>query len=233
MLKSAAAAGSVAVVSWFRPSEVSARSGSLLPPVPDPGHYSYLTSDEAGFLDAAVSRLIPADDLGPGAKEAGVTFFIDQQMAGPFGRGESWYMEGPWKKGTEQQGYQLRLTPARLYRAAIKDTDDYCQRTFKKRFAELSAADQDKVLHGLEKGDIDLANAPAKDFFKMLLQNTNEGFFADPIYGGNRNFAGWKLVGFPGPRYNYVSEIEQYGKPYAQPTVGLAGRRGLPSSHEA
>ncbi|MGA8900940.1 gluconate 2-dehydrogenase subunit 3 family protein, partial [Bradyrhizobium sp.] len=180
-------------------------------------------------IDAAVSRLIPADELGPGAKEAGVTFFIDQQIAGSFGRAETWYMQGPWKKGTPEQGYQLKLTPAQLYRAGIQSIDDYCRRTFNnKTFAELGASDQDKILHGLEKGEIELADAPAKEFFAMLWQNTNEGFFADPIYGGNRDFAGWKLIGFPGPRYNYVNEIEQYGKPYTLPTVGLMGRNGTP-----
>lgn len=231
LLRGTAAAGSAAVVSWLRPS--FAKTGSLLPPAPEPGQLSYLTADEAAFLDAAVSRLIPADDLGPGAKEAGVTFFIDQQMAGPFGRGESWYMEGPWHKGTEQQGYQSRLTPAQLYRVGIKDVDQHCQHAFNRRFAELAAADQDNVLKSLEKGEIELPNAAAKTFFDMLLQNTNEGFFADPIYGGNRDFIGWKLAGFPGPRYNYVEEIEQYGKPYTQPTVGLAGRRGVPSARES
>ena len=152
--------------------------------------YAYFTAPEIAFLDAAVSRLIPADDLGPGAKEAGVTFFIDQQMAGPFGRGETWYMQGPWKDGTEQQGYQLKLTPAQLYRVGIQAADDYCRRTFKKNFAELGAADQDKVLRGLEKGEIELAGAPAKEFFSMLWQNTGEGFFADPIYGGQPRFCG-------------------------------------------
>jgi gluconate 2-dehydrogenase gamma chain len=65
---------------------------------------------------------------------------------------------------------------------------------------------------------------PAKEFFKILWSNTQEGFLADPEYGGNRGFAGWKLIGFPGPRYNYVAEIEQYGKRYEEPTVGLLGR---------
>jgi gluconate 2-dehydrogenase gamma chain len=60
----------------------------------------------------------------------------------------------------------------------------------------------------------------------MLLKNTQEGFLADPLYGGNRGFTGWKLVGFPGPRYNYMFEITQYGKPYPLPTVGLLGRNG-------
>ena len=62
--------------------------------------------------------------MGPGAKEAGVTFFIDQQLAGPFGRAETWYMQGPWKEGTPQQGYQLKLTPAQLYRVGIQGTDE-------------------------------------------------------------------------------------------------------------
>jgi gluconate 2-dehydrogenase gamma chain len=228
MLKTAAA-GSVAIVSWLHPPTALAQTDSPLPPPITPGAFSYFTQPEISFLDAALSRLIPADALGPGAKEAGVTFFIDQQMAGAFGRGETWYMQGPWKEGTDQQGYQLKLTPAQLYRVGIQGADDYCRRTFKKSFAELGAADQDKVLQGLEKGEIDLAGAPAKEFFSMLWQNTGEGFFADPIYGGNRDFAGWKLVGFPGPRYNYVNEIEQYGKPYTLPTVGLAGRNGTPA----
>lgn len=229
ILRTTAGAGSVAIASWFSPRARSAEGDSV------PSHsvasraLSYFTALEFAFTEAAVGRLIPADELGPGAKEAGVAFFIDQQIAGSFGRAETWYMLGPWKKGTSQQGYQLKLTPAQLYRVSIQGIDDYCHRTFnKKTFAELGAGDQDKILHSLEKGEIDLADTPAKEFFAMLWQNTNEGFFADPIYGGNRDFAGWKLIGFPGPRYNYVNEIEQYGKPYTLPTVGLMGRNGTP-----
>jgi gluconate 2-dehydrogenase gamma chain len=135
-------------------------------------------------------------------------------------------MQGPWKKGTKEQGYQLKMTPAQLYRTAIADVNAWCGTHGGRPFAERDAAAQDKLLHGLESGDIELARAPARDFFTMLLQNTVEGFLADPMYGGNRDFIGWKLIGFPGPRYNYVAEIEQYGKRYAQPTVGLLGRDG-------
>jgi gluconate 2-dehydrogenase gamma chain len=227
MLRTTAAAGSAAIVSWFGAPARIAQADTLDPRPVVSGSFSYFTAAEITFIDAAVSRLIPADELGPGAKEAGVTFFIDQQLAGSFGRAETWYMQGPWKAGTPQQGYQLKLTPAQLYRVGIQGTDDYCRRTFNaKAFAELGIADQDKVLHDLEKGEIELAAAPAKEFFDLLWQNTGEGFFADPMYGGNRDFAGWKLVGFPGPRYNYVNEIEQYGKPYTLPTVGLMGRNG-------
>ena len=227
ILRTTAGVGSVALASWFGPRADAAGADSLAPQPVVSRTFSYFTAPEIAFIDAAVSRLIPADELGPGAKEAGVTFFIDQQLAGSFGRAETWYMQGPWKEGTPEQGYQLKLTPAQLYRVGIQGIDDYCRRTFnKKTFAELGAGDQDKVLHGLEKGEIELAGAPAKEFFAMLWQNTNEGFFADPIYGGNRDFAGWKLIGFPGPRYNYVNEIEQYGKPYMLTTVGLMGRNG-------
>src|SRR5690242_9487126 len=76
-----------------------------------PGGYQFLSPDEAAFVDAAISRLIPADELGPGAKETGVATFIDHQLAGSFGAAESWYMQGPWGEGSKSQGYQTRLTP--------------------------------------------------------------------------------------------------------------------------
>ncbi len=192
------------------------------PAAPGP---AYLSADETAFIDAAVSRLIPKDELGPGAKEAGVTHFIDRQLGGPYGRAQTWYMQGPWREGTEQQGYQLKLTPAELYRSAIADVDEHCRKSFGgRRFAELNADTQDKVLKGLEKGEIALAHVPAKQFFDLLWHNTQEGFLADPMYGGNRNFAGWRLIGFPGPRYNYVAEIGQHGKRYTMPPVGILGR---------
>jgi len=191
-----------------------------------PGQFPFFTAVEFTFVEAAVARLIPNDELGPGAKEAGVATFIDRQLAGPYGRAATWYMRGPWRDGTKEQGYQLRLTPAQLYRTAIADVDAWCSNQKQRPFAEQDAAAQDKLLHGLESGDVKLARAPAKDFFQMLLQNTVEGFLADPLYGGNRGFAGWKLIGFPGPRYNYVAEIQQYGKRYKMPTVGLLGRDG-------
>ena len=107
----------------------------------------------------------------------------------------------------------------------VADVDAHCRKAFgNKSFAELDAGSQDKVLKGLESGDVKLERVPAKQFFDMLWENTQQGFLADPMYGGNRDFAGWKLIGFPGPRYNYVAEIDQYGKRYALPPVGILGR---------
>jgi gluconate 2-dehydrogenase gamma chain len=187
----------------------------------------YFDDAEQRFVETATQRLIPDGSDGLGAKGAAVAFFIDRQLSGSFGKADTWYMQGPWQEGTEQQGYQLKLTPAELYRVAIRNIDDHCRQAFAgKTFVALSSAMQDQVLHGLESGDIKLADTSAKDFFAILWQNTQEGFLADPMYGGNRNFAGWRLIGFPGPRYNYLAEITQYGKPYAQPPVGLLGRDG-------
>jgi len=92
--------------------------------------YEFLSQAEAVFLEAAVSRLIPADDLGPGAKEAGVALFVDRQLKGAYGSAQNWYMQGPWADGAETQGYQSRMTPAQLYSAAIEGIDDHCRKTF-------------------------------------------------------------------------------------------------------
>lgn len=184
----------------------------------------YFSQSETSFVDAATQRLIPSDALGGGANEAGITHFIDLQLAGAYGRAERWYMRGPWPKGTDQQGFQLKYTPAEIYRKAIPGVDAHCQKSQGKAFVQLNANEQDDVLHALEDGKVDLGDIPSKTFFTLLWQNTQEGYLADPAYGGNRDFAGWKLIGFPGPRYNYVDDIGKFGQPYAQPFVSLIGR---------
>jgi gluconate 2-dehydrogenase gamma chain len=199
-------------------------AGAAVPQPISPGPNQFFSTDEASFIDAAVSRLIPNDDLGPGAKEAGVMTFIDRQLAGAFGRAETWYMRGPWAEGTKSQGYQTRLTPAQLYRAAIRAVDAYCRQSFAgKSFVQIDGEQQDRVLRGLETGTIVLSGVPAERFFEVFLQNTIEGFFSDPIYGGNRNMVGWKLIGFPGARYDYRSYVSKHGQRLNLPPVGLKG----------
>ncbi|MBM7485992.1 gluconate 2-dehydrogenase subunit 3 family protein [Bradyrhizobium canariense] len=189
------------------------------------GGYQFFTQDEVAWVDAVVSRLIPKDELGPGARELGVTVFIDRQLAGAYGRAERWYMGGPWAKGTETQGYQSRMAPAQLYRAAIKAVDGYCRNGFGgKAFVDLGAEQQDKVLGDLEEGKAKLEQVDGKAFFKQLLLNTQEGFFADPLYGGNKNMAAWKMIGFPGARYDYRDFVSKHGQRYPLPPVSLYGR---------
>src|SRR5437879_4859342 len=184
--------------------------------------YLFLSQPEAAFPDAAVSHLIPKDELGPGAKEAGVTSFIDQQLFGGYGTMARKYTQGPWPEGTPQQGYQSPLTPAEVYRTAIRDTNNYCRKQHGKTFDALSSAQQDEVLRGLDEGKIELESVRAQFFFNMLLNNTIEGFFADPVYGGNRDKAGWKLVGFPGVAAVYTAYIDKHNVPYRAQPVSIA-----------
>jgi gluconate 2-dehydrogenase gamma chain len=186
----------------------------------------FFSDSEAAFVAAAVDRLIPNDELGPGALEAGCVLFIDRQLAGAYGRAESWYMQGPWPDGDEQQGAQSRMSPAETYRISIAAIDEDCRIRFNgKRFGDLIASEQDQVLLGLEKGEPLLPGINVKPFFAMLLQNTMEGFFADPLYGGNRDMIGWTLIGFPGARYDHRAAVDKHGEPYLLPPVGILGRK--------
>jgi gluconate 2-dehydrogenase gamma chain len=200
--------------------------GVANPPVPvRPGPWMFFTSDEAALVEAAVDRLIPPDDRGPGGKDAGCAVFIDRQLAGPYGRADGLYMRPPFMPGAPTQGYQSPDAPAARYRAGLKAVADYVKTTFSgKSFAGLAPADQDKVLAGLETGSIALQGANAAEFFALLLQNTEEGFFADPIYGGNRDMAAWKMIGFPGARYDYRDWVERHNEPYPLPPVSIMGR---------
>jgi len=198
------------------------------PPEASGEGYVYFTPIEAAFVAAAVDRLIPSDPVGPGAVDANVPFFLDRQLAGPFGRGDHYYLGGPWPKGTPQQGYQSRFSPAQLYRAAIAAIDSYVSANLgAASFAKLASADQDKLLKGLESGDIKLdGGVDSKSFFTMLLQNTKEGYFSDPIYGGNKDMGAWKMIGFPGAHYDYKEWVTRHGERVPFPPVSFKGRPG-------
>jgi gluconate 2-dehydrogenase gamma chain len=98
----------------------------------------------------------------------------------------------------------------------------HCLARHGRQFEALDAAQREAVLQGLESGAIVLATVPAPLFFSMLLANTQEGFFADPIYGGNRGKAGWSLVGFPGVAAAYIDEIGRHNVPYQVVPVSIA-----------
>ena len=163
-----------------------------------PYAYGYLSPQEVRFLDAAVERLIPTDELGPGAKEAGVSCYIDRQLCSMWGMHGRNYRSGPWLEGTPEQGFQSRLIPQEIYRIGIQEINLYCRSKYDKYFEFLSAAQQDEVLQALEQDQVALPSMSSKLFFDLLWRNTEEGFFADPMYGGNRDKVGWKLLGFPG-----------------------------------
>ena len=196
---------------------------------PDPaegGGWRYLNPGEVGFLIAAVDRMIPADPTGPSGSEAGVVFFIDRQLAGEYGSGARFYLEGPWQKGTESQGYQSRFTPAQFYRRAIAAIEQAVGRSDNgKAFKDVPADRQDALLKQMESGELKLDGPiTSKAFFTMFLQNVLEGYFSDPIYGGNKDGAAWKMIGFPGAHYDYSEWVTAYNQPVPVETVGLRGR---------
>jgi len=183
--------------------------------------FGYLTAPEIAFLDAAVERLIPTDELGPGARDAGVTVYIDRQLFSAWGTHGRNYRSGPWRDGTPEQGYQSRLTPQEIYRIGIREINDHCRATHKSPFDQLQPERQDAVLKALEKDEIALPSLSAKLFFTLLWRNTEEGYFADPMYGGNRGKAGWKLLGFPGlPSGAYMERLDK-SEPYRAEPVSI------------
>jgi len=177
--------------------------------------YQILNASEQAFIQAAVDTFIPADNLTPSGTECGVAVFIDRQLAGAYGNGARFYRSGPFPKGKPEHGYQLPLTPLEFFRQGIAETNAWVVKTHGKEFDRLSPADREAVLKEMDGGKAQLAGLNGKQFFEALLAITMEGFFADPIYGGNRNMAAWKMIGYPGLPATYADKIEQYrGKKY-------------------
>ena len=184
--------------------------------------YLYLLGPEIQFLEAAVEQLIPTDELGPGARDAGVVVYIDRQLAGSWGVHGRQYRGGPWLQGTPQQGYQSRFTPQEVYRIAIREIDQHCRAAFDRPFSQLPPGEQQRLLGQLEKDEIALPSLSSKFFFDLLWRNTEEGYFADPLYGGNRDKVGWKLLGFPGiPSSQYRHLLTSDQPYYAEPVSAL------------
>lgn len=195
-------------------------SGKARPPDTFDAGKRFLTPEERSFLTAAVDRLIPADDT-PSASELGVVDYIDHQLAGAYGRGDIYYLQPPFENGLATQGYQAEA-PALLYRQAIADIQTALADENRGAFVELSESEQDALLTRLSEGEIELEHVHAKTFFDTLWQNTLEGFFGDPVYGGNRDMEGWRMIGFPGARYDYRPWIDHGGKPVVLDPVSVA-----------
>ncbi|HYZ62985.1 MAG TPA: gluconate 2-dehydrogenase subunit 3 family protein [Acetobacteraceae bacterium] len=181
--------------------------------------YIFFNSEQAAFIEAAVARLIPADPEWPGALEARVPNYIDKQLAGAWGAGERLYRSGPWQPGTPSQGYQLPYTPAELFHTALAAIAKDLERT---PFASMSADDQDAYLKKLQAGGQDLGGVPSEVFFDHLWHSTLEGFFSDPVYGGNDGMVSWRMIGFPGAYASYYGLVEKHGMKLDRAPTSLA-----------
>lgn len=201
------------------------KAGAADQPKPiTPGGWQFFTPEEAAAVEVLVDHLIPPDPQTPGAKDLGVAVYIDRQLAGPFGASAGLYMRPPFANGTPQQGAQSPLTPAARYRQALTALDRYCRDAFAgKAYRDIPPDRQVDLITQMEKGSLVLDAANARGFFEVLLKNTREGFFADPIYGGNRDMAAWKMIGFPGTIYDYRDWIGRHNERYPNPPVAIGG----------
>jgi gluconate 2-dehydrogenase gamma chain len=182
-----------------------------------------LTATEYDFIVAAVDTLIPADELSPSASQCGVAAFIDRQLAGAYGMGARLYRQGPFPKAKPELGYQLSLNPREFFRAGIESANAWTRKTYGKDFDRLAEKDREAALKAMEEDKAPFAGFSSRMFFDALLQITMEGFFSDPMYGGNRDMAGWKMVGYPGLPATYREEIRTYfGKKYDRPPRSIA-----------
>jgi gluconate 2-dehydrogenase gamma chain len=186
---------------------------------------SFFNASEWAFINAACARLIPKDEHGPGAVELGVPQFIDRQMGTPWADGGIWYMQGPFFETKPELGYQSQLTPKQQYKLGIKAIDALCQQGFGKVFAELTPEQQDDTLKKIEKGELKSPDLPLRTFFSgFLLKNVMEGYFGDPMYGGNKDMAAWTMIAYPGVRADYLEWVGD-AKPYPYGPVSIYGER--------
>jgi hypothetical protein len=148
--------------------------------------FAFFTRDEAATVQAAMARIFPDDDLGPGALAAGALCYVDRALAGA---------------DRDLQG---------LYRQGVRQLDAVAQVQHGQHFANCLANQQDDMIAALESGTLFGAtnSSLAISLFAALRAHTIEGMFSDPVHGGNRDFAGWRLLGYPGPQPSY-SHAEQ------------------------
>ena len=166
------------------------------------GHGAFLNDADAETVAAFTERLMPGAPGKPGALDAGVLNYIDLALAGAYADLQDFYRRG------------------------LAQLDAYCRKAYGEPFAKLEAARQDEVIKALEEGKAGEFSWPtAQAFFNTVRTHTMEGMFADPIYGGNKDFAGWRLVGFPGGQLLFTPEDLESTRAFTrEPIVGLQGR---------
>ncbi len=178
-----------------------------------PGNFNralmFFTQSQFAIVQAAMERIYPEDDHGPGAASLGSAFFIDHQLAGDYGFNSRDYMSPPFYAGEKVQGYQGRLLRRDMYLIGLQEMDNYSRTKYQKGFASLEPAQQDEVLAAFQADEVKLTTISASGFFNMLRANTIEGAYSDPLYGGNADMAGWKMRNYPGNQMSYTSIIEK------------------------
>jgi gluconate 2-dehydrogenase gamma chain len=168
----------------------------------------YFTQEQFAIVEAAAERIFPVTEEGPGAKALGAAFFIDGQMAGPYGSNARMYTGGPFG-GTSTQGPQTALNKKDIITRGITALENYSQTTYGKSFIDLDVQTQDSVLQKCVDNQIPIDGINSRAFFNLFRNLTIEGLYSDPIYGGNKNMDGWRMKRHPGHQESYRSIIDK------------------------
>lgn len=190
---------------------------------------AFFTEQEFDTVCAICDRIIPADEEGPGALESNVPIFIDLQLSGNYGK--EWYLKGPFPKDPSPlMYYQMPYIPAQMYRIGLRILDQAVRQQHDKSFADLNAEEQDAVLKQLEQNQIDFKShdeeyLTASAFFSQVITDTQSGYLADPMYGGNKGMGAWVMVGFPGARASFREWVTQHNVPYPLGPVSVKGEQ--------
>ena len=223
-------AGGVTLAAAVPPAAAAETPPPAVPPSLQPASqgaaadsFQILSAGEIAFLGAAADTMIPADDLSPSASDCGVVVYIDRQLAGAYGAGARIYTAGPFAQPQPGLGWQSPVPPLAFFRAGIAEADRWCKATHGHSLDHLKEPDRIAALKAMEKGEATFNGIASKIFFGEMLQLVMEGFFADPIYGGNRDKASWRMIGYPGLPATYREKIEAYrGKRYEQEPQSIA-----------
>jgi gluconate 2-dehydrogenase gamma chain len=225
-LLGAGIAGTAAAAGLKTPAAEAQTAPTSVPTPPasnQPQPYLTLSAAEAAFISAVADTMIPADDLSPSGTDCGLVTFVDRQLAGSWGGGAKLYRGGPFRKGKAEHGYQLPLTPREFFAVGIAATNAWTRKLHGKDFDRLDANAREDALRALESGKAEFVGFNARQFFGALLNLIMEGFFADPIHGGNKNKAAWRMIGFPGLPAHYADLVDEYRhKRYAAEPKSIA-----------
>lgn len=168
--------------------------------------------EDFAILQAAVERIYPEDDNGPGAIELGVPFFIDKQLAGSWGTNAKEYMNNPFLVNGDSSNvprYETPLNRGQIMIEGLRKMDSLSNEQFEDGFTNIEGEQQDEILQQFDSGEVELTGASSSQFFSLLRQLTIEGALSDPLHGGNKNMAGWDMVDYPGPRPAFIDIIEE------------------------
>lgn len=207
LVRAAAGAGAVAGAGLVPEAQTQSReqheeaAAPAQPPASGVGRGAFFNRVDAATIAAFTERVMPGAPGKPGAREAGVLNYIDLALAGAYADLQDFYRRG------------------------LAELDRYCRKTYNEPFVRLGAAQQDEVIRVLEEGKAGGFTWPtAQEFFNTIRTHTMEGMFADPIYGGNKDFAGWRLVGFPGAQAIFTPADMQSKQGFTRaPIIGLQG----------